>query len=303
MLDSKLSSGQNAGKDAEKVFGSENFLTRGQAVMFLHRASQLGYTKLAKEVQYIVKPPKFDRHDEVLRSYDMGDGIVYYVIDDEEPYINYEVVVTVNDEVLGGFIAKPNTNIYGYTTGKPYEKKYNTNYFEISPQIDVHNKGEIRAVSYRYKNEKYAELTSKAMRLHDVEDINQVALVYTDLVNEFRVKNGQSILQMHPILTKAAKAHSVDMAQRNYFNHRTPEGLSPGDRIKLAGTIPNLYGWGENITVGRDSVFTSHSSWILSFGHRENMLEPGHTHVGYGVAVSNKSEYGAYFTTKFGMVR
>lgn len=303
MLATTLSTGQNKGKDATKIFGSANTLTRAQAVTFLFRATQLGLTKIADDIRYIVEPPMFDLYDEVLRSYDMGDGIVYYVMNHENATLNYEVLVTVNGAHIGGYIAIPGDDTFGYTIGERYQDDYEMSYFTLIPHIDKHNNNEVRAVSYYYNNSDYYDSVFEAMALYKTEALDNVAQLYADLANEFRAKNGVPSLQVHSVLTKAAKGHSVDMATRNYFDHQSLDGLSDGDRIDNAGGIANMFGWGENISAGRNSVFESHTAWINSLGHRENLLRERYTHIGYGAGYNKNSDYRTYYTTKFAMIR
>jgi hypothetical protein len=56
-------------------------------------------------------------------------------------------------------------------------------------------------------------------------------------------------LSFHINVDRAARGHSVDMANRNYFSHYTPEGEDPGQRLRDAGWNPgnNGYAWSENI--------------------------------------------------------
>ena len=57
----------------------------------------------------------------------------------------------------------------------------------------------------------------------------------------------QEPLALNQFLTTAARAHSLDMATRNFFDHTNPSGQSPTNRAQAAG-----YGGtaGENIAGG-----------------------------------------------------
>lgn len=305
MLNMKLSSGQTAGKDVMNVYGSRNTLTRAQVVTFLYRASQMELTTLADSVRFLVEPPQFKEQGRVLRSYVMGDDIVYHVMQHEEPIANYEVVVTLRDAVIGGYNSIPGANVYGYQIGTLYSDtaEQAPAYLNVEPHVDKHVNNEIRAVSYWYNNIAYKEIVSKAARLHSSKEIENVAQLYADLANEFRTKNGVAALATNTILTTAAKGHSEDMAQRNYFSHSTPEGLSVGDRIAKVAPNASLSTWGENISAGYSSIFSSHTGLINSLGHRDNLLNPGYTVIGYGVGYSSESKNGVYYTTKFGNFR
>src|SRR5262249_11438442 len=58
------------------------------------------------------------------------------------------------------------------------------------------------------------------------------------LVNAERSKVGCSALTLNATLTKAAQAHSDDMAAHQNMSHTGSDGSSPGDRITRAG-----YSW------------------------------------------------------------
>lgn len=61
------------------------------------------------------------------------------------------------------------------------------------------------------------------------------------LVNEQRVEYGLEPLLYDREIGKIAKSHSMDMTQRDYFSHDSPNGTEPEDRGRNAGydcTIP-----------------------------------------------------------------
>src|SRR5438132_1762577 len=52
-------------------------------------------------------------------------------------------------------------------------------------------------------------------------------------------------LAMNPLLVQSARLHSQDMIARNYFEHDTPEGIGPQQRIQATGFRQK--GWAESI--------------------------------------------------------
>src|SRR5438067_1954846 len=56
-----------------------------------------------------------------------------------------------------------------------------------------------------------------------------------ELLNDERRKAGLRLLARDPAIDEVARAHSIDMLQRGYFAHETPEGLSPFDRMRTSG--------------------------------------------------------------------
>jgi uncharacterized protein YkwD len=80
-------------------------------------------------------------------------------------------------------------------------------------------------------------------------------------------------------LAYVAYMHAKDMYLRNYFNHISPEGEDPGDRIGKSG-IKNIFWGGENISQGQSNGTEAGKSWKKSPGHCRNMMDNSHTHVG-----------------------
>ena len=127
------------------------------------------------------------------------------------------------------------------------------------------------------------------------------------LTNEARRKNGLSALEPDNMLTTLAREKSDDMAKRQYFSHTNPEGKTIIDhyddekpaKIGLLGKI------GENIHMGQRNDYSDIKtsarvivdSWMISPGHRKNILDPAYTHLGVGVAVKGKE---CYATQSFG---
>jgi len=121
-----------------------------------------------------------------------------------------------------------------------------------------------------------------------------------DTVNGERVKTGLLPLEWCPTLARAAKDHSIDMAQRDFYDHVTPEGLEVWDRARNQGY--NYSYVGENIAVGQKSVREVMIDWMNSKGHRENILEESYSHFGYGKATGLHDSVPGYiyWTQNFG---
>ncbi|QKS72397.1 copper amine oxidase [Paenalkalicoccus suaedae] len=116
-----------------------------------------------------------------------------------------------------------------------------------------------------------------------------------DLINSDRVKFGLAPLTLNNQVSSVALAHSTDMANRSYFSHTTPEGLSPFDRMRKAGLT--YYTAGENIATGQSSSIFAHQGLMNSAGHRRNLLNSTFKEVGVGVAFSSTDR--PYYTQKF----
>ena len=118
-------------------------------------------------------------------------------------------------------------------------------------------------------------------------------------VNEEREREGLSALTWCPALARAAEGHSVDMADRQYFEHESPDGLQVWDRVRAEGY--DYSSVGENIAVGQESVVEVMDGWMDSPGHRANILSPDYEHFGLGIRTGNYSGRRAiYWTQNFG---
>ncbi|GGU56497.1 CAP domain-containing protein [Streptomyces daghestanicus] len=116
------------------------------------------------------------------------------------------------------------------------------------------------------------------------------------LTNRERAAAGLPPLAADPRLTAAAQAHSADMVARDFYSHTSPGGAGPQDRAVAAGAA---YGTtGENIACGQRSPADVVEGWMNSPGHRANILAPGFTHLGAGLAGGGRA--GTYWTQLFG---
>jgi uncharacterized protein YkwD len=90
-------------------------------------------------------------------------------------------------------------------------------------------------------------------------------------------------------LYRAARAHAVDMARRNYFEHQGSDGSSPRDRVQHEGYRLRLTG--ENIAFGPDSIAEVVQGWLASPGHCANIMDPRYRDMGVAVALGIKRGY------------
>ena len=101
-------------------------------------------------------------------------------------------------------------------------------------------------------------------------------------------------LTWNTTLLAAAKGHSVDMAQKNYFSHVSQDGRTAGQRITAAG-----YNWstfGENIAAGQTSVQEVMTGWINSPGHCQNLMNPNVRDVAVACVRNDSADYRLYWT-------
>jgi uncharacterized protein YkwD len=124
-----------------------------------------------------------------------------------------------------------------------------------------------------------------------LEALDRYAL---SLVNQSRQSQQRAPLRLDPLLKRAAQNHAEDMAQRNYFQHTSPEGTSPTKRYAAVG---GQGGAGENIVFieGISSYIKLitvanllHQIWLKSPHHRDNLLTERYRWFGYGYAVDSR---------------
>lgn len=167
--------------------------------------------------------------------------------------------------------------------------------------------------------------SSKAEEDQPVYDTREIEYLVHELTNQERQNHGLSQLAFDSEITQIARGHSLDMSERNYFAHETPEGFTPTDRAeqlgyscqKMVGLL--IYtGIAENIFQGHlfDSYYTVNGvitsfdwiseeeiakitvdGWMNSPGHRENILTEIFDREGIGIEITY--DHKVYVTQNF----
>jgi len=98
--------------------------------------------------------------------------------------------------------------------------------------------------------------------------------------NAYREMMGLGLLEIDERLVRAARKHSVEMAELGYFDHSSPvpENRSPGARCAREG---HPGGGAENIAAGMSRGEHAFDAWYRSSGHHRNILG-GHQQIGVG---------------------
>ena len=107
------------------------------------------------------------------------------------------------------------------------------------------------------------------------------------LLNQERARHGLAALRQERRLELAAQRHAADMVSRRFFDHDTPEGTDPQQRMLAAGYRSDNAITGENIawaTGDKSSPAGIVDVWMHSAPHREDILRPEFVEVGVGVA-------------------
>ncbi len=101
------------------------------------------------------------------------------------------------------------------------------------------------------------------------------------LTNEKRQENGLPPLTLNSELDSAALAKANNMFTEDYWAHDSPDGKTPWYFIKQAGY--NYVYAGENLARGFTTPSDVVNAWMASPEHRQNMLSPNYTNVGFAV--------------------
>jgi uncharacterized protein YkwD len=120
---------------------------------------------------------------------------------------------------------------------------------------------------------------------YDVEAERQLLI----LANQARAQAGLSSLQMDEGLTRAARAHAVEMAERQQLSHQFGGEPALAQRLATNCTL-HLDQAGENVAYA-GSAEQAQESLMHSPPHRENLLNPAYNVAGFGVVRAGFSLY------------
>ena len=133
------------------------------------------------------------------------------------------------------------------------------------------------------------------------EAFEEEVLVRTNQIREQGTTCGDTSYPPAPPLTMqrnlrcAARVHSKDMFDRDYFAHTNPSGEDPGERISSAEYPWNSYG--ENIAYRYATPQEVVQGWHDSPGHCSNMMSDWFDELGVGIYDGGT---GLYWTQNFG---
>lgn len=128
------------------------------------------------------------------------------------------------------------------------------------------------------------------------------------LLNQQRAQAGLGALATDGLLETAATRYTARMLAEGFFAHVAPDGTDIIDRLTAVGYLRHLqqYSVGENLGTGSGGYVTPAAmvqAWMLSPGHRANILERSYTAIGIGVAIGSPSiddPAAVTYTTDFG---
>lgn len=133
------------------------------------------------------------------------------------------------------------------------------------------------------------------------EDVPYTCDQLLKLLNDERREAGLNALEMDPLACKVAAEHARDMATGQFLSHWGSDGRKPFHRYSFAGgtdavrenaaSADNIESLGAPVVL--NNLRKMHQSMLNETpphdGHRKTILDPFHTHVGFGIALSGRS--------------
>jgi len=139
--------------------------------------------------------------------------------------------------------------------------------------------------------------TRREPREPTARELRQLEQRVHRLINEQRTRAKLPPLAWHEQVAQAARDHSKNMAERDFFDHHDPR-LGDVDKRLTRFRIP----WracGENIFVlagYSNPAQVAVQGWMESPGHRANILTAEFTHAGVGVYYRKRDKH--YYLTQ-----
>jgi uncharacterized protein YkwD len=137
----------------------------------------------------------------------------------------------------------------------------------------------------------------------DVTDlsIDSEEQAFLNLINDYRAAAGAPPLTITQPLNRAATWLSIDMSDKNYFDHTDLLARNAFTRMRQCD-VSAWYDAAENIIAGQTTAQQALTTWRESALHNANMLNPGFRSIGIARAFREGSTYGWYWTTTFSVV-
>jgi len=142
---------------------------------------------------------------------------------------------------------------------------------------------------------------------HASVDAQVMADRVLDLINVERAQHGCGPLAINPQLNQAALRQSEAMARQHFFDHKDPDGTTPGQRVRDTGYVFQMMG--ENIEAGTDTAEEAVRVWMNSPGHRANILTCAYKETGIALVDAQddvpmkgqSTAYEYYWTQEFAL--
>jgi uncharacterized protein YkwD len=123
--------------------------------------------------------------------------------------------------------------------------------------------------------------------------------------NEIRMEHGLPPLKWQDDLARAARYHTADMSQADYFDHNTYARTERDLELvcdtwsRIETYYPDWQALAENIAAGQRTPEMAMNGWMNSPDHRINILSPDYTELGVGF-YEGPGGYRFYWGQNFG---
>jgi len=233
-------------------------------------------------------------------QFGVKDGVIvaFYTV---SPLLRTDKQVTIGntkEEILEAYISPiksiekkiegDNTIYLWYPTGNDSEmfllsdfKGYVTYFY------DTYDGNKVYATLVMDKKIEQSHITPYLLPTEQLIETTERQTLY--ITNAVRSINGVGILEWSEKAHISTTKHCLDMIERDYFAHISPDGVTPFTRMKNEGINYSLAG--ENLAFGFYDAINSVQAWYNSkTGHRENLLDD-YLYVGVGVAFKGNAMY------------
>lgn len=118
-------------------------------------------------------------------------------------------------------------------------------------------------------------------------------------INGYRIVSGIAPLSEDVVLDNAAQIHALDMKNRHYYDHTTPEGVTSYTRIANAVGYATYSGENEDNTCDYSTAGSELARFIDSAEHNDNLLDTKYNSIGVGYVKSDAGVCNGYIVTDF----
>lgn len=268
-----------SGRDEKGTFGGAATLTRAEGAVVLCRMSDvisdtsiqqtivqeknsrlvIG-TDNAQQVKTVLGEPK--------AMYTNGDGRIWYTYYNDD-YSDYIAVELAQDIVSVVYVSE------GAAQASCIVEDRVTRSIEMQ---DPHQ-NDIVYARYYYTLGQSGGLT----------DTRSMEMLIFEMTNAYRNFNELPTLNWDERLSVAARKHCEHMYKNNYFEHITPAGVRPEQRVAAEG-YPYVT-CGENLALTAANPAYVLQAWVRSELHRKALISTNYADVGVGCYIVNGNVY------------
>lgn len=126
-----------------------------------------------------------------------------------------------------------------------------------------------------------------------ITDVSAARQTLLELLNRDRQAQGMAVLKLDTKLNETSQNHSEDMVANRFIGHNSPTRGTPQQQAAAQGVSEMV---AQNISVSR-SLEDAQQGLMSSPGHRKIIIDPNHTHVGFGI--KNGTDGFLYVTQNF----